>query len=73
MGPEDVIFVGGPLDGEVRTYFEGMGAIKLPISVNDGPAVHHLYWQADLLDPPEQGFNEEGQRRYIYIGESAES
>ena len=69
MNPERVVFVGGPLDGQTKTYFEGLGLIQIPVSVDEQPETYHKYGQADLVQPGADAFNAAGDRRYVYLGE----
>ena len=70
MSSEQIVFVGGPLDGLTKDVATGLGAFEVPLESPDGVVVHHRYGQADLADPEDAPFSAEGIRRYVYLGQA---
>jgi hypothetical protein len=65
---EQVVFVGGPLDGMTKDVPRGLGAFEVPVEFPEGTVVHHRYGQADLVDPDDAPLSPDGERRYVYLG-----
>jgi hypothetical protein len=70
VATEQIIFVGGPLDGLTKDVEAGLGAFEVPLESPDGVVAHHRYAQADLAEPEAAPFSSEGLRRYVYLGQA---